>query len=460
MSEPRIELAPFQAEGVRHLLRQPHGGILSDPGTRKTATVLSAFHLLRKKRLVERMLVVGTLNAVYDVWPAEVDKWGFPFSVAVLHGDKKDRALHDAAFNDVDVWCVNFDGLEWLFSNTSQALWRANDWWLVVDESTKLKHTNTRRFKTIKPYLPLFSRRTILTGTPSPNGMEDLFGQVYVCDLGSRLGRFVTQYRREFFYPTGYGGYSWSLQPDAEERIWEKLDGMFYRVSDDVLRLKPLERVQIQVRLPEAARKIYEELEREFVVQLGRRSVKAVNAGVLTHKLRQCANGFLYDDKGRATRVHAAKLDALGDLAEELCGKPLLVGYEFEEDGRSIAEKFDCPAVGGKISKRESSELFKKFNAGKMPVLAAQMAKNAHALNLQEACHHVCEYGQLWDLEVREQFYRRVRRSGQKHTVFLHEIVARSTVDVDIRNQVVSGRGSKKTRQDRLLTAIVERYEQ
>lgn len=424
---PIVELRAYQEEAIRHLLTTPHSGLLMDPGTGKTVCALSAFWVLRRQRLLDALLIVAPLRPAYEVWPAEVDKWRFPFRVSMLHGGKKEAAL--AA--DAEVYVVNYDGLRWLSQTGRLHKWIKrfkNGVGLVLDESTKVKHTNTQRFKRLRNLLPLFARRTILTGTPAPNGLLDLFGQVYCADLGERLGQYITHYKREFFYPSGYGGYSWVPQPGAEDAIYQRLDGLFYRVSDAVLDLPPFNEVDVDIHLPDVAMKVYQGLERDFILQLDSGMVTALNAAVLTSKLRQVANGGLYDNEKTAHLVHEEKDDAIVDLVEQLQGNPLLVGYEFSMDAKRLAKRLGAPIVG-EHSMKELRVLFRAFNDGKIPVLLAQMQAAAHGLNLQEACHTIALHGLTWDLEAYLQFQKRVHRGGQRKPVVMHRVVARGTVD-------------------------------
>lgn len=455
MTERKLRV--YQAGGVAHLLRQPYGGLLMDPGTGKTLTVLSAFNELKRRKLVDSLLVVAPLRVAYEVWPAEIKKWGFDFDCTVLHGSNKDKLLWAAMDEATPVWVINYDGLPWLFASLSDKFWSSARWWIVFDESTKIKKTNTARFKNLRHRLPLFARRTILTGTPRPNKSEDLFGQVFACDLGSRLGRFITQYRRKYFFPSGYGGYGWTLQPGADKLIYKALDGLFYRVSDKVLRLKPLVRVPVYVTLPDKARKIYEKLEDNFIVSVAKKKIIAINEAVLGMKLRQCANGRIYDDNKRVVLIHDAKLDALEDLVDELSGNPLLVGFEFSCDGEAISKRFKCPVIEGGTGMKFTKSTLVAFNKGDLPVLAVQAAAGQFGLNLQEVCHHVAMYGQVWDLETHLQFYRRVQRSGQKNTVFLHDFITRDTVDEAVRSAVLTSKNSKMNLQEQLLNAIAKR---
>ena len=441
---------PYQFEAIKHLLARPFGGLLMDPGTGKTASTLAAFTLLKKKKLVDRMLVIAPLRPAYEVWPAEVAKWDFPLSIVVAHGSRRVEVLDEGT----DIIVTNYDSIVWIFELMKQKL-KSERWWLVLDESTKVKHTNTMRFRGLRPWLPVFHRRTILTGTPSPNGLMDLFGQVFAVDLGATLGKYITQYRRDFFYATGYGGYTWVLQPGAEEKIHARLAGMFYRVSDDVLDLPPCHSVPLYVRLKPKAQKVYDQLKDDFVAELRDGLVTAVNAGVKTMKLRQVANGTLYGDLHVRHEIHDEKIEAITDLVEQLQGNPLLVGYEFTADGERLSRALDgAPIIGGETKPKDANVLFAAFNRGEIPVLICQSGSTAHGLNLQEACHTIALFGLTWNLETYQQFIKRVHRGGQKKTVIVHHVLARGTID-DVIWSVLR---SKAKKQNSLLTAITQEY--
>jgi SNF2 family DNA or RNA helicase len=454
--EATFKARPYQVEAIRHLLRKPAGGLLMDPGTGKTGSTLAAAEILTGKKIVDKILVVAPLNAVYDVWPFEVEKFGFKFRTVILHGTGKDDALDEPA----DIYLINYDGLEWLVRNLSRLMKKGERWWLVLDESTKVKHTTTKRFKLLRGVLGRFHRRTALTGTPSPNGLMDLFGQVYALDLGERLGRYITQYRKEYFYPTGYGGYSWMLQEGAEKRIHEKISDLFYRVDDSVLELPPRYDVPVYVRLPTKARRVYDQLQEEFVAELRGGLVTAVNAGVLSSKLRQAASGGLYDRDGKWIDLHDAKVTALVDLVEQLQGNPLLVGYEFTANAHALQKalkkaRVAAPVWGEVTNRSERTRLKDAFNAGDVPVLLCQSGAAAHALNLQQTCHTVAWFGVPWNLETYIQFTKRIHRGGQRRTVMVHHLLVRDTIEDTVMWPVLK---KKDRSQQALLSAIKKRY--
>jgi SNF2 family DNA or RNA helicase len=318
---------------------------------------------------------------------------------------------------------------------------------LVVDESSKFKHSQTKRFKLLKNVLQRFKRRIILTGSPNPNGYLDLFGQIYILDMGRSLGRYVTHYRMNFFRPTGYGGYTWVLKENGEQEIQEAIRPLIMRIdTSDYVDLPAIVDNVIRVDLPEKARKVYEELEEDMLAVLeGGKTVTAVSAGAASNKCSQVANGGIYysptheaPEEGAENRretvvVHDAKTEALVDLVDELQGAPLLVAYEFQHDLERITKALgkNTPFIGGGVSPKRTAEIVAAWNAGRIPILLAHPAAMGHGLNLQKSnCRHVCWYGITWDYELYDQFIRRVRRPGNKSAdVFNHHIVARSTVD-------------------------------
>lgn len=421
----------YQRKAIKFLLEKGHAGLFQDPGMGKTSEVLAAFKILRAEGLINRALIIAPLRVCHSVWPKEVRKWDDfrDLRIHVLHG--KGRDLDAKA----DIYCINPEGLGWLFVELS----KRKRWpfeWLVVDESTRFKHTNTQRFRLLKNHLAKFLRRTILTGTPTPNGLLDLFGQMFVVDSGKSLGRFITHFRNEFFFPSGYGGYEWKLQRDAEARIMARVKPVTLSMAaEDYLELPERVDNTIEVDLPEEVMRKYRELEREMIVQLESKTLVAASAGVVSMKCRQVANGGVYVDgpKGRETvQLHDAKVDALESLVEELGGSPLLVAYEFGHDLERIRARFGkkTPAIHGGMAVKESLRLEAAWNAGDLPMLLAQPQTVAHGLNLQESGFNIAWFGLIWDWEVHHQFNLRVLRQGQRSKrVFIHHIIANDTVD-------------------------------
>jgi hypothetical protein len=454
----------YQRRAVAFLVARGAAGLFLDPGLGKTSITLAAYQALARAGVARRMLVVAPLRPAYEVWPAEAAKWRefAGLRVTVLHGSRKDRLLEEPA----DVFVVNPEGLGWLTAAVQEKRFKLPDV-LVVDESTYFKHTRTLRSKLLRALLPRFRRRYILTGTPAPNGILDLFGQVYLLDLGDALGRFISHFRQAYFFQTGFGGFQWTPLPGAEEKIYARLQPLVLRLdAADYLAIPPLRVVDMTVTLPPRARAVYQRLEREFAVLLASGEVTAVNAAVAAMKLRQVVNGSVYLDaevrrfdgpiaKRRVAVIHAAKAEALAELLEELSGQPLLVAYEFDHDLPAIASAAEVPledlaVIGGKTTPTRTRELLRAWDAGELRVLAVHPASAAHGLNLQAGGTHLCWYGLTWNLEHYDQLIRRLWRQGQARRVTVHRLVVRDSID----EAVLAALGAKARTQRHLLDAL------
>lgn len=449
------ELKKYQPKAVEWLLARPFAGLFLDPGLGKTLIVLISFWLLKKRGMIDFLIVVAPLLPCYQVWPREVEKWKFPFKVVVLHGDGKDKLVHEKA----DIYVINYDGLSWLHPYIELLRSRGHGW-LVCDESTKAKNTQSLRSRVLKTFLECFARRTILTGTPSPNGYLDLFGQLMVLDLGTRLGTFYTHYAAKFFtqinpqtgevYVPGrmitlvngntikeprppYLTYVPSAK--GEKKIREAIADICLRFSDAELGLPPWLPVVKTITLPPKARRIYDALEADFITAVedegeGAAILSASNSGVLGMKLRQIANGGLYDDDHNVIDLHYEKADAVLDLVEELSGAPLLVAYEFNHDRDRMRKRLgkDTPSISGEMPIKERLRLCDEFNRGMHRALLVQCSM-MEGLNLQATCRHVCWAAIIWNLEHYIQLIKRIHRLGQKHKVIVYHLVADNTRD-------------------------------
>lgn len=439
----KLPLNKYQLTGVKWLMQQPYAGLFLDPGLGKTLTVLVAFLLLKEAGLVDWMLVVAPLRPCYMVWPEEVTKWGLPFKTSIIHGANKQEALEA----DADIYICTYEGVSWVHDKM-ESLQSRGVGWLVADESTKIKHLKSLRHAYMDAIIPCFGRRTILTGTPIPNGYVDLFGQLKVLDQGKRLGLYFADYKHRWFDQSGYMGRRYVPRGrKAEKEIEQAIRDVCLRFSDKDLGLRKWQSHNIEIELPKYAREVYKRMEHTMVAQLIQGTVSANNPGVLTSKLRQIASGGVYlenDELGgerKTELIHDVKTDAVEDLLDELNGKQLLVAYEFEHDLGRLKKRFgeDTPHIGGKVSPKKSLEIARRFNAGEIPILLAQEGALALGLNMQKACHHVVWYTITWNLENYIQFIKRVHRQGQKHLVHVYHIIARDSVDERVM-EVINGK--------------------
>jgi SNF2 family DNA or RNA helicase len=456
----------YQEEGVRVMLTQACAGLLMDPGLGKTSTVLSALKLLKSSGINKKLLVIAPLRVCYSVWPREVQKWAnfAGLTVNIIHGPNKEEALHV----DADIHLINPEAVPWLLNyRRKQRGYHTDDQnlrildcdVLCVDESTKFKNGQSIRSKCLRRHLGYFKRRYILTGTIAPNGLMDLFGQIYILDEGLSLGRYITGYRNKFFYSSGYGGYTWTPKESALEEIQDAIDPYVLRIKgSDWLELPELITDDIKVQLPKDAMRMYKEIENHFFSLIADTPITAGNAAAAGVKCRQIANGAIYgaEVEYRPQRevhiVHDAKIDATVDLVEQLQGQPALLIYEFDHDRQRLQEKFDAPAIGGGTSAKKSDQYIRAFAAGDLPLLIGHPASMGHGIDgLQDSCRHIIMYGITWNLEHYLQTIQRVHRQGNTaQTVILHRIIAENTLD----EVVVATLYDKEATQEKFLVGL------
>ena len=433
---------------VTLLLGQSSGGLFLDPGLGKTAISLATFLILKEQGYAKKILIIAPLRPLYKVWPDEIEKWEEfkDITYTILHGPSKYQNLQ----LDVDIYLINPEGLLWLL-NTKQL--PVNWDILIVDESTKFKDSTTKRFKLLKPFIPMFSRRWILTGTPSPNGLEDLFGQIYLLDMGRALGRYITHYRMQYFERAGWNLYDWRPRPGAFQEVTERISPLVIQLSaEDYLQMPELVYRDISVSLPPKVMKEYKDVEEIFIARLEEADIVAANAAVAGIKCRQMANGAVYDAQKNVIPIHEEKLDALESIIEELSGKPVLVLYEFDHDRQRILARLgEVPVLGHGLNPRTLEAIIDGFNAGTVRVLLGHPASMGHGLNLQGSCHHIIWFGITWNLEFYDQAIARIYRQGQKESrVYVYHIIAKDTLD----ERVLQTLTAKDKTQQMLLKAL------
>lgn len=425
----------YQLEAVKHILRNPGSALFLEPGLGKTSVCLTALRALHKGKHIRRVLIIAPLRVCFGVWPAEAKKWDdfTHLDVAVLHDDNRAGGKEKALKSKAPICVINPEGLPWLVKRKELRDFDV----LIVDESTKFKNRDTQRFVLLKGMLGQFKWRWILTGTPAPNNLLDLWAQMFIVDDGARLTRFITHFRREYFDEV-FNGFAreYRPRPDTGARIRGQIkDVALYMAALDHLRMPELIENTISVELPPAALKDYRRVEDGLLAMVDDVAVSTAQASAISMKLRQLASGTVYGEGGDVGVSHDAKIEALVDLVEEQNGQPLLVAVAFQHEAEAIRKAlckefgFEVPYLGGGISAPAGQRVAEQWNAGSLPVLLAHPASVAHGLNLQAGGRAVVWFTPTWSLEEYLQFNGRVWRQGQKHSVVVHHLVARGTID-------------------------------
>ena len=420
----------YQEYAIRFIEENPVAAVLLDMGMGKTSIVLTAIAELMYERFeVNRVLIIGPLRVARTTWPEEIKKWdhlkGIRYSVMVGSAAER-RAALDA---DADIYIINRENVPWLVQQCGGAF----DFdMVVIDELSSFKSWQTKRFKALMKVRPFVKRIVGLTGTPSSNGLMDLFAEFKVLDMGKRLGRFIGQYRECYLRADRMNGsvvYSYRLIPGAEEAIYEKISDITISMkAADHLNMPELVSTVHKVYLDEKERAAYEAMKKDLVLELSGGEVTAANAAALSGKLSQLADGAVYGDDRKVKLLHDRKLDALEDLVESANGRPVLVAYWFKHDLSRIMERLEHLKV--KFRKLDSDESIRKWNAGEIPVGLIHPAGAGHGLNLQDGGNILVWFGLTWSLELYQQTVARLWRQGQQSgTVSVIHIVADGTVD-------------------------------
>ena len=435
----------YQQYATEYIKSHPVAAVLLDMGLGKTAISLTALlDLLFDSFEAHRILVIAPLRVARDTWPAEIEKWDhlnmLTYSVAV--GTEKDRKA--ALMRDADIYIINRENVQWLVEQSGIPFTFDT---VIVDERSSFKNHQSKRFKALMKVRPRIKRIVGLTGTPSANGLMDLWAEYKVLDMGQRLGRFIGMYRNNYFRPDKRNGqiiYSYKLLPGADKAIYKQISDITISMkATDHLKMPELVMNTHTVELSDDEREHYDELKQTLVLQLPEKEITVANAAALTGKLLQMANGAIYDDDGDHIHIHDRKLDALEDLIEGANGKPVLVAYWFKHDLERIKSRF-------KVREIKSSSDIREWNAGKIPVAVIHPASAGHGLNLQTGGSTLIWFGLTWSLELYQQTNARLWRQGQQDTVVSHHIITDDTVD----GRVLKALQSKEKIQDSLIAAV------
>lgn len=441
----------YQQYAIDRILTEPNIGLFLDMGLGKTVITLTAIReLMYDTYEIGKVLVIAPKSVAESTWTAETAKWEHlkDLRVSKVLGSSRERlaALH----TDADIYVINRENVVWLYDH--QADMPAFDL-CVVDESSSFKNHQAKRFRALKKMRPMFDRMILLTGTPTANGLMDLWAQLYLLDRGERLGRTITVYRQRWFRPDKTNGmivYSYKLLPGAEEEITDAISDITFSLkAEDYIRLP--ERVDnvIRVEMPVKAKEQYKKMEKEYILAFpDDTQIVANDAAGLSNKLLQLANGFAYDPDKKAIEIHRAKLEALTDIVDTAPG-PVLVFYEFIHDREQLLQ---LPGAKQLLSDQD----VKDWNAGKIKVLLAHPASAGYGLNLQAGGSTIVWYGMPWSLELYQQANARLHRQGQKRTVVIHHLVTADTMD----ESVLAALQKKRKGQDAMLEAVKAKLEE
>lgn len=418
----RDDLHQYQKYSVRFIKNHPTAALFLDCGLGKTVTTLTAINdLMFDEFTIHRVLVVCPLR-VCNVWQAEVNHWEHLHNLtySIVNGTVAERRR--ALQQEADIYIVNRENLAWLYRNC-----HLDFDMVVLDELSSFKNHTSQRFKAMKAMRPGVKRIVGLTGTPSGNGLMDLWAEFRLLDMGERLGRYISQYRNTYFQPDKRNGmvvFSYKPLPGAEEAIYRKISDITVSMkATDYLQMPELVSVTKEVTLSEKEKKRYDELKKSLVLDLPDGEVTAANAASLTMKLSQMANGAIYTDDKNVVGIHDRKLDALEDLVESANGRPVLVAYWFKHDKDRIQKRMQ-------VRELKESQDFADWNAGRIPVALIHPASAGHGLNLQHGGSILIWFGLTWSLELYQQTNARLWRQGQKSgTVIIQHIVTKGTID-------------------------------
>lgn len=439
----------YQQFATDFILEHPISCLMLDMGLGKTIITLTALWQLALDSFdVSRILVIAPKRVAADTWPKELTKWehlkGLDASLVMGTQAEREAALRRKTF----LYIINRENVSWLVENHP---WDFD--MVVIDELSSFKSNQAQRFKAMKKVRPLVSRIVGLTGTPAPNSLLDLWPEMYLMDMGQRLGRFIGGFRDRFFTPDKRNReiiYSYKPREGAEEAIYGLISDICISMKAvDYLDMPELIMNRVEVSMDSRERKIYDDFQRDMVVSLQGEELDAVNAAALSGKLTQMANGAVYGENRKVLHIHDRKLDALEDLMEAANGKPLLVAYWYEHDLQRIKARFKNARC------IDTTQDIDDWNAGKIPLALIHPASAGHGLNLQDGGCTIVWFGLTWSLELYQQLNARLWRQGQKHTVVIHHIVTKDTHDEDVLRAL----DNKDTRQSALIDAVRARLE-
>lgn len=441
----RYEAHDYQKYATDFILTHPVAAVFLEMGLGKSVITLTAlFDLILDMFLIRKVLVIAPLRVARDTWPSEIKKWdhlkGLTYSVVVGSEAERKAALTQTA----DVYIINRENVDWLITKSGIPF----DFdMVVIDELSSFKSHQAKRFKSLLKARPKVKRIVGLTGTPSSNGLMDLWAEFRILDLGQRLGRYITHYRNAFFMPDKRNAeviFSYKPLPGAEQQIYDRIGDITISMrSCDYLKLPECVINEVPVVMDDKEKAVYDQFREDMVAKIRDTEIDAANAAVLSGKLLQMANGAVYDEEKKSHIIHDRKLDALEDLIEGANGKPVLIAYWYQHDADRIKARFPVREI-------KTSKDIEDWNAGKISAAIIHPASAGHGLNLQSGGSTLIWFGLTWSLELYQQTNARLHRQGQKDTVVIHHIIAIGTID----EQVMKALRKKEKTQDALIDAV------
>lgn len=438
----------YQRYATNFIINNPISAVLLEMGLGKSVISLSAINELMLDYFdVSRTLVIAPLRVAISTWPEEIKKWEHLkyLTYSVVTGSEKERI--DALKKPAHIYIINRENVDWLITK-SGFKWFFD--MVVIDELSSFKSYQAKRFKSLLKARPKVKRIVGLTGTPSSNGLMDLWAEFRLLDMGERLGRYITHYRQNFFVPDKRNQqmiFSYKPKDGAEKMIYSLISDITISMkSKDFLKMPECIMNEVVVSLSEKEQKLYDSLKKDMVLSVEDEEIDAINAAALSSKLLQMANGAVYNDKKESIVIHDRKLDALEDLIEGANGKPVLVAYWFKHDLERIKERFDVREI-------KTSKDITDWNEGKIPIAVIHPASAGHGLNLQLGGSTLIWFSLTWSLELYQQTNARLYRQGQDSTVVIHHILTKGTIDEDVMKALKA----KERIQDALIDSVKAR---
>lgn len=428
----------YQVYATEYIKKHNAAAVLLECGLGKTSITLSAINdLMFDSFDIHKVLVIAPIRVAKMSWPDEIQKWDhisdLRYSIAVGTEAERIKALKA----DADIYLINRENVQWLIEKSGLPF----DYdMIVVDELSSFKNWQAKRFKALMKVRPKVKRVVGLTGTPSSNGLMDLFAEYKILDMGERLGRFIGQYRSLYFRPDKTNGhivYSYKLLPGAEDAIYKRISDITISMkSADHIKMPELVNSRYMVHLDKKEYLKYVRMMQDLLLKLPNGEVTAANAAALSGKLTQMANGAVYSDSGEYEKIHDRKLDALEDIIESANGKPVLVAYWYQHDLERISGRLG--ELGIEFARLDKEQNIRRWNEGNIPVGLIHPASAGHGLNLQNGGHILVWFGLTWSLELYQQTVARLWRQGQENTVSVIHIIAAKTIDERIMNALES----------------------